>query len=371
MKYFDDEQRKQFRSLLLDWYTHTRRQLPWRRDRDPYRVWISEVMLQQTRVQTVLDYYERFLQQFPDVQRLAAAELETVLKAWEGMGYYARARNLHRAARYIVEELNGQLPQSYEELAQIPGIGPYTAAAIASISFGEARAVLDGNVQRVLARLLLIRERLGRAEVRRRLQEAADKLLDSARPGDFNQAMMELGATLCTPRRPKCLLCPVKRFCRAVAELEDPAQLPLRRPRDPVPHYDIAVGLIWDEGLLFIDRRQEDGLLGGLWEFPGGKIEAGETPQQAVKREIKEELDLDVEVGDFFMEVRHAYTHFKITMRVYHCIYTGGEPRLTAAIDWRWVRPEELKYFPFAAASQKIIRRLEAEYDHVRGRRRS
>lgn len=350
------------RKALLQWYDESKRDLPWRSTRDPYRIWISEVMLQQTQVKTVVPYYWRFLERFPSIHDLAAADQEEVLKCWEGLGYYARARNLHRAARHIVQQMGGKIPRSYETLQRIPGIGSYTAAAIASIAFGAAIPVLDGNVKRVLSRIFRVESEVTTSATLNKLQTLAETLLDETRPGDFNQALMELGATLCLPRKPACLLCPLGNFCRARKELDDPSRLPVRRKKKPVPHYRVAVGLIWDDGHLFIDRRKEDGLLGGLWEFPGGKIQRGETPQAAVKREIKEELDLDVEVGDYFMEVQHAYSHFKVSMVVYHCIFKGGEPRLTAATDWRWVKPEELRFFPFAAASHKIIRKLEQEF---------
>ncbi len=358
----DNESRARFRQDILAWYDGFKRDLPWRKSNLPYEIWISEVMLQQTQVKTVLEYYHKFLAAFPDMKTLAESDLDRVLKVWEGMGYYARARNLHRAARHIMKHLGGKMPNTFETLQAIPGIGPYTAAAIASIAFNEPVAVVDGNVARVLSRLFLIKQNPKQPEAQKQLNQHAQALIDEHRPGEFNQAMMELGSMLCTPRKPRCLLCPVSRFCRALHELEDPAVLPAKKPKKELPHYPIAVGVIWDDGHIFIDRRQEDGLLGGLWEFPGGKIEEGELPEETVRREIKEELNLDVEVGDYFMEVRHAYTHFKITLLVYHCMYKGGEPVLNAATDWRWVKPEELKYFAFASANQKIIRRLEQEF---------
>lgn len=362
---------KKFRKYLLQWYQEMQRDLPWRKSDDPYAIWVSEVMLQQTQTRKVLEYYHRFLKRFPNLKTLARAELGEVLKAWEGLGYYARARNLHKAAREIVERHNSQIPSDYEALRRIRGIGPYTAAAVASIVFAQPKAVVDGNVIRVISRLFLIQRNPQEKAAKESISAKAELLLDHAAPGDFNQAMMELGATICTPRRPKCMLCPVSEYCEAYQKLDNPARLPVKPPPKELPHYNIGTGLIWDEGYLFIDRRAENGLLGGLWEFPGGKIEAGETPQEAVKREIREETSLEVEVGDFFMQVQHAYSHFKITLHVYHCLYRGGEARLTAGTDWRWVKPEELKYYAFASANKKIIQKLEAEFAPARLKRRN
>jgi A/G-specific adenine glycosylase len=351
-----------FRRQLLAWYKEAKRPLPWRKSNDPYAIWVSEVMLQQTQTKKVLAYYKRFLKKFPSVRALARAEMDEVLKAWEGLGYYARARNLHRAAKDIVASYKGMIPNEYDRLRRVQGIGPYTAAAVASIAFSQPQAVIDGNVIRVMSRLFLIEKDPKEKQARASIAEYAQQLLDHESPGDFNQAMMELGATLCTPRRPKCMFCPVSEYCLAFQKLDDPARLPVKPPPKEVPHYNIAAGLIWDEGYIFIDRRQENGLLGGMWEFPGGKIETGETPQEAIKREIRKEMNLNIEVGDFFMEVRHAYTHFKITLQVYHCLYKNGEPKLTVATDWRWVKPEELRYYAFAASNKKIIQKLEAEF---------
>ncbi len=350
------------RRKLLEWYHEEKRELPWRQTRDPYAIWVSEVMLQQTQTVKVLEYYSRFLERFPDVTSLARAESDEVLKLWEGLGYYARARNLHKAAKYIVEHLDGHVPETCDELRKIPGIGAYTAAAVASIVHGEHCAVVDGNVVRVLSRLFAYAENPRSAQAKAYFQQRADELLAPENPGDFNQAVMELGATVCTPRKPKCLLCPLQEACSARHTLDDPSVLPIKQKQKEKPHYHVAVGLIWDEGELFIDKRPDNGMLGGMWEFPGGKIEAGENAREAVKREIREELDIEVEVGDFFMEVKHAYTHFRITMYAYHCLYLGGEPALDAAEDWRWVRPAELRFYPFAAASKKIIDKLEQEF---------
>jgi len=353
---------RRFRDNLLDWYDESKRDLPWRKTSDPYSIWISEVMLQQTQVQKVLRYYTKFLAALPTLESLAEAELDTVLKLWEGLGYYARARNLHKAARHIVESYDGKIPQSCDELVQIRGIGPYTAAAVASIAFSEARAVVDGNVVRVLSRLYHIDSDVGTQKVKQQLAEIAQNLIDHEKPGDFNQAIMELGATLCTPKTPKCLFCPVSDFCKAFHELDTPARLPVKRPGKKVPHYNIASALIWDENYLFIDRRKESGMLGGLWEFPGQKIPEDGSAHETITKHVREEFELEVEVGDFCTEVKHAYTHFKITIHAYHCLYKSGEPKLTAATDWKWVKPDELHFYAFSTAHKKIIQKLISDF---------
>ena len=262
------------REQILAWYHHNRRNLPWRGETDPYRIWISEVMLQQTQVTTVIPYYHRFLDKFGDLETLAAAPLTEVLKAWEGLGYYARARNLHKAAIELVDNHGGRFPSDYAGLRALPGFGDYTAGAVASIAFGQPVAAVDGNVKRVIARLFAIEEDITRAAAARRLNELAAALVDPNAPGDWTQAIMELGATICLPKSPKCLFCPVHARCEGRLrgiELE----LPVRPARKSLPHYDVAAAVIGRDGELLVAQRPLDGMLGGLWEFPGRKTGAG------------------------------------------------------------------------------------------------
>lgn len=349
---------------LVRWYRRHRRDLPWRKTRDPYRIWISEVLLQQTQVDTVLPYYKRFLDRFPTVNDLAAAPLSAVLKAWEGCGYYARARNLHRAAREIADS-GGILPRTAGGLIRLPGIGKYTSAAIASIAFGEAAPAIDGNVERVLSRLLKERRILKTPAVSKRLHRAAASIMDAAvkaclYPGDVNQSLMELGALLCRPASAGCKRCPLRSECRAALKLEDPAALPKRAERQRTPHYDVGAAIIRKKGRILIARRPEEGLLGGLWEFPGGKRREGETMEACVRREITEELGIPIEVGERLISVRHAYSHFRITLHAYECRQTGGRVRNLGVAESRWVRPGELDRFAFPKADRVILEKLKS-----------
>ena len=313
-------------------------------------------MLQQTQVKAVVPYYERWLERFPAIASLAQSDLQTVLKSWEGLGYYARARNLHRAAGEILTQHGGIFPRELSAVLALPGIGRTTAGGILSAAFDLPVSILDGNVKRVLARLMGLEIPPKRALPQ--LWDWSDRLLDPDRPRDFNQALMDLGATVCTPRNPKCDRCPWQNKCEAYRQGQQ-ARIPMREVKAPLPHKDIGVAVIWDErDRILIDRRRQEGLLGGLWEFPGGKIEAGETAVDCVRREIKEELDLDIEVGPWLLDVDHAYSHFRVTLHVYHCRYLGGTPKPLECDEIRWVGVAELSDFPFPKANSRIIAAL-------------
>ncbi len=347
------------RRELLRHYDRTRRDLPWRRTADPYAIWISEVMLQQTRVETVRERWSLFLERFPDVGVLARAREQSVLKAWEGLGYYRRARNLHKAAKTIVAEHGGSLPTSAAVLRTLPGFGAYTAAAVASIAGGKRAAVVDGTVIRVLTRFLDERADVTRADTKQRIQAAADRLLSPGRPGDWNQAVMELGATICSPRSPGCLVCPIRRDCAGRAAGE-PERLPCKPARAKTPHHDIAAGLVWRKERLLIARRPADGLLGGLWEFPGGKRRDGETLEAACVREVHEETGLRVRCERPFMAIDHAYTHFRITLHLFHCTSERGRPRPLGCESPRFVGLDEIDRYPFPRANRRALEALQA-----------
>ncbi len=351
--------RPAFARNLLDWYGRGHRDLPWRHTRDPYRIWLSEIMLQQTRVETVLSYYERFLERFPDVTSLAAGDLDEVLKLWEGLGYYARARNLHKAAGLVISHHGGQLPKDIESVNALPGVGRSTAGSLLCFAHGQRHPVLDGNVKRVLLRLWAVAEDKARPPVERWLWRAAETLLaDANHPADYNQALMELGATVCTPRTPNCRGCPVKRGCAAKKKgIQE--NLPVRKRKGATPHYTIGVGVIAnDAGEVLVQKRPAAGLLGGLWEFPGGKRQGRETLPETVRREIAEELEIEVQVGDPIATIRHAYTHFHITLHAYHCHHLRGAPRPRAADAWQWLPVARLPELAFPRANQRILELL-------------
>jgi A/G-specific adenine glycosylase len=352
---------------LLDWFAENRQQFPWRTQRDPYRVWLSEIMLQQTQVNTVVPYFERFLERFPDIQSLAQSSLEDVLKLWEGLGYYSRARNLHRAAQIVVEKHEGSLPRTLESLRKLPGVGPYTAGAIASIAFGVDAPVLDGNVIRVLTRLYDIDENIDQASVQKKLWKFANDLLPPGRSGLWNEALMDFGRLMCLPATPLCQECPLTGMCAAYANGTQHLR-PVKNARLPLPHYDVAAGVIvGSDGRLLITRRPLDGLLGGMWEFPGGKRHLAETLEECLAREIEEELGIQITVQGMITHIQHSYTHFKITLYAYWCAYQGGEPRMIGCIDWAWVSVDELDRYAFPVADKKILQLLK----HPRNRQLS
>lgn len=349
----------QLQQSLLKWYAQHGRDLPWRKTRDPYAIWISEIMLQQTQVKTVLPYYLHWLTQFPTVMELAKADQQTVLKAWEGLGYYARARNLHRAAQVIVEKYVGKFPQDFEQVVALPGIGRTTAGGILSSAFNQPVPILDGNVKRVLARLVALQVPPNKALDK--LWGISTALLPANNARDFNQAMMDLGATLCTRHRPACLLCPWQSSCEAYSQNVQ-LEIPVTETRAPLPHKLIGVAVVWnDQKQILIDRRPQKGLLGGLWEFPGGKIEPGETVEECIRRELQEELAIDVEVGDRLITIDHTYTHFKVTLNVFHCRHVGGDPQPIECDEIRWVDVSELEQFPFPKANIQIIDALKKD----------
>lgn len=346
-------------AALHSWYSREARDLPWRRTRDPYMIMVSEFLLQQTTVAQATPYYHRFIQRFPTVQSLAEADVHDVLKAWEGCGYYARARNLHRAAKIIVERHGGQVPSDPDALLDLPGVGPYLAAAISSIAFGKRQAVLDGNVVRVLSRVEAFEHPVDASDSKKELQALAQAWLQSsdASPSRHNQAMMELGARICTPKKPDCAHCPLSPICRA-REQGRPEAFPLKGKRAPRPLIHAAVGFLCRGDEVLISQRHGDDFLGGLWEFPGGKQEPGETLAQAVEREFLEEVGLRVKAGQEVMAVMGEYTHKRVLMHVFECSLRGRgaqAPQKLDCQDVRWERIGNLGRYAFPRANQKMV----------------
>ena len=353
---------------LLSWWQHHGRrdplQKPWmfkvvggwpERDHqlDPYGIWIAEVMLQQTQLAVALPYWSRWMAAFPTLETLAAATLDEVRLQWQGLGYYSRARRLHEAAQQLVGR---PWPRSLEGWMALPGIGRTTAGSILSSAFNAPLPILDGNVKRVLARLKAHRRPPARDDAL--FWSWSEALLDPLRPRDTNQALMDLGATLCTPRSPSCDRCPWQLHCAAYAS-GDPCRWPVTDTPKPLPFQVIGVGVVLNAaGEVLIDQRLEEGLLGGMWEFPGGKQEQGETIETCIVRELREELGIAVTVGAELITVDHAYSHKKLRFVVHLCDWVSGEPQPLASQQVRWVRPDQLKEFAFPAANARIIEAL-------------
>lgn len=357
----DRRQVRGLRASLLQWYDANRRDLPWRRTRDPYAIWISETMLQQTRVETVIPYYERFLERFPDVDALADAEEEDVFSLWAGLGYYSRARNLHRAAQQVAREHDGTLPHSADALRKLPGIGRYTAGALASIAFDAPEPIVDGNVIRVLTRLYGIRDDAASKPVVARLWQEAERLAEGERPGDLNQALMELGALLCTPRTPHCLACPLARRCDARKQ-GDAAALPVKARKTPPRPLEAACARIERRGRILVTRRPDRGLMGGMWELAGGDLLPGsrETPEAGIRRALREHTGLTAKHVELAGEVAHAFTHRTLRLYVFRCDAEPGRVRLAGPQAHRWVTRSGLVQLALGKATRKALELLEA-----------
>lgn len=345
--------KEEFNRILLEWYAEHGRQMPWRGNPDPYAVWISEAMLQQTRVETVIPYYFGWMERFPTVNVLAQASEQNVLNAWEGLGYYSRARNLRKAAILICDRYIGQVPKTMADLLTLPGIGPYTAAAITSIAFGQDEAVLDGNVKRVLARVFNLEIPANTPSGEKEFWRVAREQLPAGVAGDYNQAIMDFGATLCTPRNPACEICPLSTLCKAKL-LGIQNQRPVLIEKKPIPHYLVCAAVIQQDDKVLIARRPSKGLLGGMWEFPGGKVEPGETLAQALQREICEELGSEIEVGMELGIYIHAYTHFRVTLHAFYSSLSHGEPQPLDASEIRWVPIPQLVDYPMGKIDRSI-----------------
>jgi A/G-specific adenine glycosylase len=338
---------------LLDWYQVNARQLPWREHDDPYLVWVSEVMLQQTRVETMIPYFERWMARFPTLESLAFATQDEVLTLWEGLGYYSRARNLLQAAQIVRQKYGGQLPQDGELLRQLPGIGRYTAGAIASIAFGMDEPTLDGNIRRVLTRLFKVSFPAGSSKGEKRLWKLASENLVPGRAGEYNQALMDLGATICTPLKPLCSSCPLTENCQAFAHGVQ-EKLPVKTAKTPIPHHTAAAAIIQRRKQILIVQHPSKGLLAGMWGFPGGRANPGETIINALHREIRSQLGVAVMVSDSFGVYQHAYTHFRVSLHAFLCKLSKELPRNDLQTSFAWVAVPALADFPMGKIDRQI-----------------
>ncbi|MBT3321180.1 MAG: A/G-specific adenine glycosylase [Anaerolineae bacterium] len=340
-------------SKLLAWYHQNKRILPWRDSGNPYAVWVSEIMLQQTRVDTVIAYFERWMEKFPTIEKLADADEQDVLNLWEGLGYYSRARNLHKAAKIIAKEYRGELPESAQELIKLPGIGRYTAAAISSMAFGHDAAALDGNIRRVYARIFNIDAVVGTKEAETIFWDLVEDHLPEGEAGDYNQALMDLGATICTPRSPKCEECPVQEFCKSYM-LGIQEMRPVRKKKKKVHHHIHAAAVIVEDGKVLLAQRPQKGLLGGMWEFLNGRVSG--DPAGGLADAIWEGYQVKIHAGNNLLtKVDHAYTHFKITEYAYVCTMLESSNKE----NLHWVAIENLDDYPMGKVDREIAKRLQ------------
>ncbi len=343
---------KTFTTSLLKWYNANKRDLPWRHTKDPYHIWVSEMMLQQTTVAAVIPYFQRWFAVFPTVNDLAEADEQKVLKAWQGLGYYSRARNLHKAARIVVDSFDGVLPKDPKQVRALPGFGPYATAAVLSIAYDVPLALVDANVRRVMMRVLAI-EGVATPAYDQTILDVLQKILPKQNTGDFNQAMMELGATVCRSKEPICGMCPLKKMCKAY-DLGVQELIPQTLKRT-ITSLEAVIAIIQRKDQYFIQQRKAKGLLANLWEFPGGKIEKGETPLKALQREVREELGVGVQNAKHLFNVTHAYTQFKVNLHVFS-VDVDGE--LAVSPKALWVKAKDFQKYPMPSGSAKICERL-------------
>ncbi len=347
---------KRLASRLLAWYQTHKRTPPWRGHPDPYAIWASEIMLQQTRVETVIPYFEKWMRLFPDIRSLANASEQDVLNAWEGLGYYSRARNLHKAAKIVAEQFGGEIPRDLNELRRLPGIGRYTLGAIASIAFGMDVSTLDGNIKRVYARIFDVVEPVDAPAGESILWQLADENLSKGHAGDYNQALMDLGATICVPKNPRCLICPVMEFCQARQKgVQD--QRPVKTPKKDVPHYIHAAGVIIQRGRVLLAQRPSKGLLGGMWEFPNGRVSG--DPARELPHALKTGYNLRLRTihkanAEALGIVQHGYSHFNVTTHVLRCELLSP-PK---ALNLKWVPLKDLDMYPMGKIDRQIAKMI-------------
>ena len=338
-------------TALAKWYKKQNYKFPWRKNNSAYKVWISEIMLQQTQVATVEPYFKSWMKKFPSIKTLSKSPIDDVLKAWEGLGYYQRAHNIYSAAQTIMYDYKGQFPTDYNVLLKLSGIGDYTASAIMSIAYYKPYPAIDSNLKRVILRLA------GIDDIKNIVDESkifVKSLMNNYNASKINQSLMDLGREVCLPKKPLCSLCPVEKFCYAKNE-DEIVKYSIVSKSVKKPIYDVAVGMIWNKNKILISKRKDKGLLGGLWELPGGKKEKSESFTSCLKRELYEELNIKVDVDKTIGNIKHNYSHFGINMRGFHCYVLSGSPKAISAQKIKWIDLDHIKDYPFPKATLKLF----------------
>lgn len=340
---------------LLTWYDECKRDLPWRRDKDPYKIWVSEVMLQQTRVEAVRAYFERWIERFPTLQSLAEAQEEEVIQYWQGLGYYSRARNLHQGVREVAASYGGQVPMTKEEVSGLSGIGDYTSGAILSIAYDQREPAIDGNVLRVFSRLYCIHGDIATPMVKRQIREQVEQDMSMDRPGDFNQALMDLGATICIPKSPRCEICPLQNNCQA-KDKGVQQELPIKKKKTPPVPVTLIAGVLQDGDRFLLRKRPKKGLLAGMWEFPGIEIPIEENPMEVFERGFLCETGQEVQATTLLLQCIHIFSHRRWDISFYQCTHENGNRPLGK--DVFWINKSEWHTLSFAGPHRKMANQL-------------
>ncbi len=351
--------RNKLQRLLLTWYVANKRDLPWRKTKDPYKILVSEIMLQQTQVEQVIPYYRRFIKRFPTITELAKSSPDDVLKIWEGLGYYRRAAYLHKAANIIVRDFGGKIPRESKMLRSLPGFGPYTCGSVLSIAYNIPQPAVDGNVVRFISRLFRIETDISLPSTKIRIEETVRRLFPAGKASEFTQALMEMGAIICTPAKPACSKCCVRKLCRAFNETPLPEALPRKKKKNKGGHFHIAAAVVRNGSAFLISRRPENVILGNLWEFPGGKKEKGESLEVTCLRELTDKTGVIAKLEAPLGSVKHHYSHYSITLHFFQCIYIRGNLKEK---NTRWVKIRDLEKYAFPKVHKQMAMRIKDGY---------
>jgi A/G-specific adenine glycosylase len=346
--------KEKIQTKLLQWFKKNGRDLPWRKTRDPYAIWVSEIMLQQTQVATVIPYHQKFLKSFPTIHHLAKSDLSKVLKVWEGLGYYSRARNLHRASQIVLTRFHGKIPETLKDLLGLPGIGRSTAGSILSFAFHKDAPILDGNAKRVLSRLFTVSSNPVKSKTEGLLWQISESLVPKGFSNPFNQALMDLGSMLCTPKEPECDRCPLHRFCKGRASGK-PERFPAKKVKRTIPHIESVSAVIKKDGRVLLNQRPPKGLLGGLWEFPNWRIKGKKIQKQQLKNQMDREVGLSINVKESIGTFQQTYSHFKLTLSVFHCQHLNGKGK------GKWVPIRNLALYPMSRIHRRIAEMIVGE----------